>query len=166
MGAKFNTGITAEELKKMLRYDEKTGLFTWLITSGNAVVNKVAGTCGTGYRIITIKQRYWKAHRLAWLYVYGELPHGMLDHINGDKDDNRISNLRECTRAQNALNSKARTTNKLGTKGISMTKSGNFRVRIHKNGKETLIGTFDCIEKAKQEYAKAAKEVYGDFYHG
>ena len=88
--------ITQEELKELLDYNPETGLFTWNVY--NNIKNKTtAGTFNDGYIQIKIKQKIYQAHRLAWLYVYGEWPKGQIDHINGIRDDNRIENLRDVT---------------------------------------------------------------------
>jgi hypothetical protein len=99
--------ITAERLRQLLHYDPERGVFTWLSRPAERSWNtRFAGTRagtinGLGYVVIGILGRRYKAHRLAWLYVHGEWPGRELDHINCDKSDNRIANLRPATRSQN-----------------------------------------------------------------
>ena len=106
--------LTLDRLCEVLSYDPETGDFTWLVTRGH---NAPAGTKASqsvnsqGYRQVHVDRVGYKAHRLAWFYVYGVWPQLGLDHINGIKHDNRIANLREATRQQNRLNSRKWRTN-------------------------------------------------------
>ena len=100
---------TQEELKSLLNYDDKTGIFTWRKSSGPVKSGSVAGYVNEkGYILIGIKGKSYRAHRLAWLYVTGEHPVNVIDHINGVRDDNRLSNLRSCTQKENINNPLAR----------------------------------------------------------
>lgn len=108
--AKVNADdLTIDRLKEVLSYDHETGDFIWLVTRGR---NAPAGTKASqsvnsgGYRHIHVDGVSYKAHRLAWFYVYGVWPKLGLDHINGVKHDNRVATLREATRQQNRLNSR------------------------------------------------------------
>jgi hypothetical protein len=88
--------LTAERLRKRLRYDAETGLFTRRVGSGHAHAGDMAGSVhSTGYVRICIDGGRYTAHRLAWLYVHGVWPSGQIDHINRNRSDNRIANLRE-----------------------------------------------------------------------
>ena len=92
-------------IKELLDYDKSTGEFTWICKRRGASKKKLAGTkTKIGYTMIMIDGKYYLAHRLAWLYVYGEMPKLSIDHINGKKDDNRIKNLREVTILENQHN--------------------------------------------------------------
>jgi len=110
--------LTAEDLRRLLSYDEQTGLFT---RDG-----KIAGVLNSwGYVQIRVKGRNYMAHRLAWLYVRGQWPANQIDHINRRKTDNRIINLREATNSENAQNAGAHKDNAAGARGIYFDKSRN-----------------------------------------
>lgn len=97
--------LTQAQLKELLHYDPDTGIFTWKQPRSGVVVGAVAGRKDTaGYWAIQIYRRIFRAHRLAWLYVYGSWPSRDIDHINRARDDNRLCNLREATRSENSYN--------------------------------------------------------------
>jgi hypothetical protein len=101
------TKLTAQRLRELFHYDPDTGIFTWRVKprKGCVQIADIAGHVNhTGYRSIKIDQRAYRAHRLAWLYMYGVWPPGDLDHDNTIKDDNRLVNLREATDPQNQAN--------------------------------------------------------------
>ena len=156
------TGITAQYVRELFHYDETTGIFTRKHSRNNA--HPIGGIAGTvqqrGYIDITVDYRHYKAHRLAWLYVYGEWPNGEIDHINFIKTDNRIVNLRVCTRRQNMQHRiSPKCTNKLGILGVSP--SGNkFMARIVDEGKEVYLGTFDSAIEAHSAYVKAKERFH------
>ena len=141
--------LTQEELKNKLHYDPITGVFTWLKGS---MKDKIAGCkCGElpnqGYWEITIDKKRYKAHRLAWLYVFGSFPEKVLDHIDHDRINNTISNLREATIHINAKNKTIYRTNKSGYPGVD--KHGdNWKARIGVNGTKVLLGVFPTFEEA------------------
>src|SRR5580704_1773693 len=111
--------ITIEALKTVLDYDPLTGVFRWRIRPRQRACSEIAGSVNSyGYRMICVAQKIYRAHRLAWFYVYGEWPTNEIDHINGKKDDNRIVNLRLADKQKNQANSKRRSTNTTGFKGI------------------------------------------------
>lgn len=96
--------ITQKDLHQQLHYDKITGLFVWKVSNSPRVkIGKVAGTIKgkTGYRLIRVNNTLYRANRLAWLYVYGNLPNGVIDHINFNRDDNSILNLRDISHAEN-----------------------------------------------------------------
>jgi hypothetical protein len=103
--------LTAERLRELLHYDPDTGVFTWLRVKGRRVrVGALSGKAnGGGYFQIGVDGRIYYAHRLAWLYVHGEWPVASIDHVNCDRCDNRLANLRPATKAQNAANARKRT---------------------------------------------------------
>ncbi len=115
----LHTDLTATEVREWLDYDPATGILTWKETAnGRVKVGMRAGTLHhTGYRIITLLRRIYMEHRIIWLWVYGEWPEDQIDHCNRIKDDNRICNLRQATRLQNAVNSRPRR-NKFGLRGV------------------------------------------------
>jgi hypothetical protein len=153
--------ITQSELKQILDYNPDTGIFTWKINCRNSKLGKVAGCMHhTGYICITINQKQYQLHRLAWLYMHGETPKNQIDHINCIKDDNRIINLRECTIKQNAFNRKISVTNTSGVKGISFNKHLK-KWTAYINGKG--LGYFSDINEAKDILMKKRIELHNEF---
>ena len=149
--------ITQEILKQNLFYDKYTGLFSRL-KSARLSNNGFVGSIQThGYRAISVNSKLYRAHRLAWLYVYGEFPKKQIDHINGNRDDNRIDNLREVTVSENACNKR----NPQGSNqylGVTKKKCKNkykWCARIMINKKAKHIGYFDSVEDARNAYLLA-----------
>jgi len=155
------TTITAEELRSRLNYDPLTGVFTRKVSLSKAYrVGSVAGTVGArGYVAIGIDGRYYKGHRLAWLYVHGEWPSSEIDHLNRIKTDNAISNLKPKTRSGNTLNCvDARCTNKLGLLGVSQVGS-RFIARLQVQGESRYLGIYRTKEAASAAYWSAKEGV-------
>jgi len=158
---------TQAELKAQYSYDSDTGQFTALRDEldGRWKAGRIAGTT-SGRNQIRLNGQMRRAHRLAWLYVYGEWPDQkyQIDHINGDPSDNRICNLRKATPAQNQANSRRPKNNTTGFKGVTFDKkSGVYRAKIMVNYKTVHLGGFSTAEKAHEAYVKAANEFYGPF---
>lgn len=164
--------LSQERLKEVLDYDSETGVFTWKVgRGGRAKAGARAGSTPMGalkYRQIKIDNKAYCEHRLAWLYVYGEFPKDCLDHSDGNTENNSLKNLREATCSQNVWNSKKRTTNKSGHKGVSWCKRrGKWRACIHHANKQHHLGYFDDIGVAIKTYQVAAKKYHGEFVnHG
>lgn len=159
--------LTQEELKTQLHYDPETGIFTRISSNSNVVkVGDVAGSLHiAGYLEITIFGKRYLSHRLAWLYMYGKFPDELVDHINGIRTDNRLCNLRAANKSKNAINSKIRSHNKSGFKGVCFSKSQKkWRANGKLNGKQKHLGYFKTPELASQAFVKFAKEHYGEFY--
>jgi|694.fasta_scaffold07589_25 hypothetical protein len=152
--------LTQAQLKELLHYDTETGLFTWLTSKRNSVkAGSIAGCKKeNGYILIKIHNKRYKAHRLAFLYVYGRFPEKQIDHINRIRSDNRICNLREATNQQNLWNQSIRKDNTSGYIGVSMFRK-KYVAQITVDSKLIHIGTFATAEKAGQAYL-AAKSVY------
>jgi len=147
--------ITQSELKDIIWYNQDTGIFTWKIVSNHRFkAGSIAGNINKyGYINIGYRRTYYKAHKLAWLYVYGFLPE-VLDHINGNKIDNRIENLRIVSKRQNSQNAKCHRNGKL----IGACKTGKgrpWRSQIYVNGKTKSLGVFDTELEAAEAYANA-----------
>lgn len=144
--------MTQDQLRLFLRYEPDTGLFFWLLNKGTAKAGSVAGTpASNGYTNICINRKIYKAHRLAWLYVYGVLPLNQVDHINGVKNDNKIDNLRAATNQENAQNHVW-----LGTNFDK--KKNKWQSRIRVDNKRVFLGYFETENEARQAYIKAKKE--------
>lgn len=158
--------LTQLELKAQLNYNINTGIFTRLLINkfSPQKVGNVAGTIlNDGYIAIMVNSKVYKAHRLAWLYVYGYFPE-IVDHVNGNPSDNRIANLREATHQQNMCNSKLRKNNTSGIKGVSWhKKSQKWHAQIQFNKIKKHIGYFDSLEDAKKSIQEARKIYHGKF---
>lgn len=121
-----------------------------------------AGAFTDRYVKIRIDHVLYSAHRLAWLYVYGEWPLDQIDHINNDKTDNRICNLRLATQSENIVNRRAQSNNSSGRKGV--TRSGKrWSASIRSNGHRYHLGTFDTVDDAHAAYSEAACRLHGEF---
>lgn len=160
--------IDQTTLKSALSYCPETGIFTWASARPRIIVGAVAGYLkkNKGYIYIEIDGRSYSAHRLAFLYMTGEIPSGPVDHINRIKSDNRFSNLRISSHGQNRANSRAN--NKHGLKGISRLswmKEGDrcWQAQITHNKKVKYLGCFHTKEEAHAAYAIAARELHGEF---
>lgn len=157
-------------LQEVLRYKPKTGEFFWLRRPGKGTRSDLVGRRAgypvrKGYWDIEIGGRAYKVHRLAWLYVYGDWPKDQIDHINRDKADNRIVNLREAANGQNGANSKPKPS-RSGLKGAHWQKrEKKWSSDIHRNGRKEWLGFFDTAEAAHKAYCKAAKKTFGEFFH-
>lgn len=158
--------ITKAEVEGVLRYTPDTGDLVWK-SSAYPFRCRVAGRITTGgYRQITIGGVAYAAHRLVWLLHTGRLPSADTDHINGNKLDNRIENLREATRSQNKMNGGARADNALGVRGVYAVGKGGavrFRATLHSEGRRKHLGYFRSAEAASAAYHEAARAAYGAF---
>lgn len=152
--------LTQKYLKEILSYDEETGIFSW-IRKKNGVKQSPAGTReNVGRRKIGIDRKQYFAHRLAWLYVYGEWPKLEIDHIDGNNDNNAIKNLRDVSRSVNMQNLKrSKKNNGCGVLGISFRDNKKWVAQIGVNKKVIHIGRFDTKDEAKAAYL-AAKRIF------
>lgn len=148
--------VSAETVRTKLAYDKETGVFTWRDAPARAVkAGSVAGyTHPSGHRYISILGRDYPAHRVAWLYVRGAWPRRHIDHIDGNPANNRISNLREVTHAQNLQYARrARSDSLAGLLGVSFRNDNKkWQARIQRNHKSLSLGVFDTPEEAHLVY--------------
>lgn len=155
--------LTAERLREVLHYDSETGAFTWNIALSNrAPVGTAAGSKSrhTGYTSISVDGALFRAHRLAWLYMTGEWPERFVDHINGDRSDNRWCNLRAADGTLNQQNLRAaRGDTHSGMLGVYRTdkKSSPWRASINIDGKDKHLGNFATKEDAHRAYLDAKR---------
>jgi hypothetical protein len=154
--------ITQKLLKEILKYNPKTGLFTWRVNrSSNARVGSVAGSRDAkGYIKMKLYYKNYSAHRLAFLYMTGSFPKEGTDHINGVRSDNRWSNLREATQQQNVFNRKS--TSKSGIKGVSKHRN-KYRAASHIKGKMFYLGLYKTPEEASKVYKEFCRKNHGEF---
>ena len=156
--------LSANRLRKLLKYAPATGVFRWRVRTGRpSTVGHVAGSIHPpkGYRQICVDGKIYRANRLAWLYMTGKWPKLEIGYINRNTSDTRWANLRAMTPSQRGATS--RTRNKLGVRGVWITKSGKYVARIKVAGKKKYLGSFDTIEKASVAYTRAAKDAFGQF---
>lgn len=151
--------LTQSRLKELLNYDPETGVFTRLVdVTYNARAGDVAGSQMTvGYPTINLDGHRYYAHRLAWFYVHGVWPKNQIDHVDGERTNNRIANLREADDAQNRQNRRvSRKDSKSGVLGVSWHQhSKGWAACITTSGIRRHLGVFDTPELAHQAYLRA-----------
>jgi len=159
--------ITQSELKDVVDYCPDTGVFTWKVSlSYRGKAGTIAGNVRKdGYWRIMIRNKMYYSHRLAWLYVHGEFPICYIDHINHNKSDNRIENLRNADTFSNAHNIKKFSTNTSGHKGICWHKKAKkWMARFKCRGKVYYLGVYSDIEEAVKVYEENAKKYHKEFF--
>jgi len=143
--------ITQSQLKSLLHYNQDTGLFTWLnnIKHHGKTKGKIAGyTNPLGYTLISIKGKTYHAHRLAWLYIYGEIPN-IIDHIDHNPTNNKIDNLRNTDTRGNMKNCSMNIKNTSGFTGVHFDKQyGKWRAMIRVNSKKVSLYSGNSKEDA------------------
>jgi hypothetical protein len=152
--------ITQSFVRWLFSYDEVTGTFIRLVGVGGQLPGSIPGTVDRhGYRKIKINGKQYLAHRLAWLYVYGEWPDGIIDHKNRNTADNSIANLRIASYKDNSQNRREPcSNNKAGALGVRKGKKGGWQARITASGKCIHLGSYGTKEEASAAYF-AAKAV-------
>ena len=158
---------TDVETFSQLEYDSATGLLRWKANKKRALVGVVAGTVTTGgYIQIHVNGRRYAAHRLAWFMCYGEWPGEMLDHIDRNKQNNRICNLRLATRSQNGCNRTKQRNSSTGFKGVFRVPSSNkFQALCKIEGVNHYLGIFTTPEEADLAYEQFARKHHGEFFN-
>lgn len=148
-------------IKNEFSYDETTGVISAKVSRGKRKAGSVVGSkTGGGYIVISLCGKKIYAHRVAYAIAFGFIP-DLIDHINGDKSDNRTCNLRAASTSQNNANSKQ---NKCGYRGVSFhKKSGRWRADIRSEGKLEFLGYFKTPEAAAYAYDSASINKHGVF---
>lgn len=145
------SNLTQKRLKQLLHYDPETGKFTSIVKG-----KTVGSLTEKGYLRLNIEKTLYMAHRAAWLYITGEFPDHEIDHIDGDRSNNRWSNLRSATRKQNMENTSLFSCNNSGYRGVTWYKRNQkWGATAFHNGRRHFAGLFDTPEQA----ASAAKEL-------
>lgn len=155
------TDARLAKLKEYLSYNPETGVFSCIKPSGKRRVGDRVGVVNGGYLQIGFALYRDRAHRLAWLYVHGEMPK-VIDHINGNRLDNRLCNLRNVTQQENVQNYRVIPKhNSTGYLGVSYYKAGKkFSACVSNNYKKIHLGYFDNPEIAHQAYLTAKRKLH------
>lgn len=156
--------LTQARLRELLHYNPETGEFTWLLRIAQCIkVGDKAGSIDNkGYLKIGINKKVYAAHRLAWIYFYGEIKGSVeIDHINRNKSDNRITNLRMVSHKQNMENQETHFNNKSGYKGVSWwAPTQKWKAQIGHYGKKYHIGLYQTKKEAKVAYEERARQFH------
>lgn len=173
--------ITQETLRRLLDYSPDTGVFVWKTRNieefasakfpirehprwNTRYAGKPAGIPDRrGYIRIKLFGKRHAAHRLAWLWMNGEMPTLDIDHIDLNKSDNSWSNLRQATRAENTANRPPANNNTTGLKGVHWHKANRKWTASVGNKGSNYLGTFDCPAAAHFAYQIAANRLFGEF---
>ena len=151
--------ITQERLKELLTYHDDSGLFTRNMNRKKYLKNSVAGNLSKdGYITIKLENKIYFAHRLVWLYKHGTMPINEIDHINHNRADNRLKNLRDVNKAINQQNkTKSHSNNKHGFLGVSFDiRANKWYARIN----HKYLGTFNTAQLAHEAYLNAKRKLH------
>jgi hypothetical protein len=156
--------ITQERLKELFRYNPETGEFLRIKGVKKGAAGTIAGTLAlNGYVTISVDCKRYYAHRLAWLYTYGELP-VQIDHKDRDRANNALENLRAADNSTNGANKSKPSGSKQRFKGVRKLKHANrWSARIKHGTVELHIGTYATEEDAARAYNKKAMSLFGEF---
>lgn len=147
--------LTLERLRAKLSYDSASGAFSRCVL-GKTIVGTPHPDGGIH---ISVDKHIYKAHRLAWFYVHGEWPAHEIDHIDGNRANNAIANLRLATHAENKQNLGVYTSNKSGYPGVSWNKANKkWMAKITSNYTQTYLGSYGTKEEAWLAYCAAKRE--------
>ena len=158
--------ITRDRLTQLVLYNPINGQFVWRRSiSGHIKQGCFAGSLNRqGYWTLRLDTEYYLAHRVAWFWVYGEWPKGEIDHINSNRQDNRIDNLRDVTRSINQHNGRPYRNNKSKLKGVTYLKARRkWMAQIQRDKKHYYLGLYDTKEEAHAAYCAGAARHYGKF---
>lgn len=162
--------ITQARLKELVSYDPNTGLFQWNYSWGSRRKRgEVAGRLHhSGAIELILDNKFYRAHRLAWIYIYGDssVDGYEVDHKDRDQTNNKLENLRLASRSQNAMNRAKQCNNSSGFKGVYKTKrslSKPWCANIQLNGRMKNLGYFSSPKEAAKAYDRKAREIFGKF---
>lgn len=162
------SGLTQRRIRELLDYDTDTGLLRWRTShSPRARAGALAGTAidSGGYHVIGVDRIIYRVHRIVWFWMTGTWAVEQVDHINGNRIDNRWTNLRAASWDENSRNRKQHRSNKAGYKGVRRTDAlvPSWKAIITHNHKVYHLGTFRSPELAAQAYNVAAMKLFGEF---
>ena len=157
-----------ERLKELFDYNEEEGKLIWNKRGKGKTVGEKAGTVKSNYTLVKVDGVLYNAHRLIWMYCYGEDPKSrIVEHANRDGNNNKLNNLRLANESQNGTNKFTACRNTSGFKGVKwVERMGQWSAQIAKNGKEKHLGFYDCPKEAYEGYIKASGELHGEFACG
>lgn len=160
--------ISQSELRAAVKYDHDTGIFTWVkpISKKCQPGDRLGTVDHTGYVRLHVYRHKGQAHRLAWLYMYGVMPEGQIDHINGNRQDNRISNLRVVSNQENSRNQRIAKNNKYGIIGVYLRPERGYWYAFINDGGRINLGKFKTLLDAA--CARRSAEIRHGFHanHG
>lgn len=163
-GPDLDGGLTAQLLRLLLTYETDTGNFRWRINVGEQrFAGEIAQTgCPDCYQVISLGRRQYRCNRLAVLHVTGNWPVGVVDHLNGRKDDNRWGNLRDVSTAINSQNQRhARSDSKSGVLGVHWRQDRQkWQTTIKGPQRRVHVGYFDTAEEGGQAYIQAKRQLH------
>lgn len=158
--------VSIERLRSLFDYDPDTGSLVWKARTSNRVTigSRAPNIDSKGYSRVGVDRRQHRVHRIIWALYYGAWPLKQIDHINCDRTDNRITNLRLATESQNKANRRKNKNNTTGHKGVTKMKRGKpFSAQITHNRRAYYLGTFNTADEAVDAYAKAAERLFGSY---
>lgn len=154
---------TILEAEELFTYDPESGVIAWKVSPKKSADGRAGTVKKDGYLYIRYQGKQYLAHRIAFYLHHGKWP-SVIDHINGVKIDNRISNLREASVAENNRNRGIQSNNTSGYKGVSYHKAtGKYHAKIQSHGKPRSLGYFDTPEDAYSAYVNSARQLHGEF---
>jgi hypothetical protein len=170
---KANPLPPATAIRAAFDYNPETGILSWKKRPGidkpaNVFNAEFAGKptgCpnGCGYLRVLWNKKHYVAHRLAWVHFYGSEPTRAVDHINGNRADNRIANLREANDSQNMVNARNRPMNKTGFRGVTLRRDGRFYAGTRIKGASVSFGYHNTASEAARAYEDGIRQIHGDF---
>ena len=151
--------LTHERLLQVFDYNPDTGVFKRKLKQTGVSQGAVSGSRNNeGYLVTSVDSKIYKCHRLAWFYMVGKWPEGQIDHINGQKDDNRFQNLRDVSKVQNTQNQRRAQRSNKSTGVLGTYKVGSkFAARVSHNNKKVYLGLYATIEEAQAAYVAAKR---------
>lgn len=157
--------LTQERVRALLDYDAETGVFKWRSPGmGRSAGLRAGSVSKIGYVYIAVDGRKQLAHRLAWLWMTGAFPNGPIDHRDGQRANNKFSNLREADAFLNGANMPRHKRNTTGFKGVVKVEGCNsWTARIKAFGENRYIGSFNSPQAAHAAYCEAARSLFGEF---
>lgn len=154
-----------DECSNIFSYEPDTGIIRFKVKRPGYSIGDIAGHNMFGYTAVTINGKNLMCHRLAWALYYGEWPSNFIDHINRDRKDNRIENLRKATHSQNSANRNNFKNNTSGIKNIYWDKKTNkWNVRVKHNKKNYWVGSFNDINEANIARIDFCRKLFGEYY--
>lgn len=158
--------LDAARLREILDYDPITGVFHWrLMLAHRRKPGDRAGNKSHGYIEIGIRNKSYRAHHLAWLYTYGEWPKEFIDHIDGNRSNNAISNLRLATNQKNAQNRHSVSSSKITSQylGVTWNEANQcWMAQIKHDGKNVYLGQYGTDFDAHLAYLHAKRDLHDE----